>query len=448
MTEATPKELATDEIALVVKQPGDQQAAVVKFLNLMLSYLYGFNIITVDRIGDASPILMKRAKQVRCVFVVHKDKITKSASLAALSLRGSIPVFLLVPEALLGHHQDLAKEAKNVFVFAWEHVSGRHEHSLRELVDDVFERNGIAGLFDGARHLSFRVLQQRVQRRLKNLNTLPTLPEIILRIMKLLNDSESSAEDLEEVLLSDPSIVHKVIQIVNTPIFAGPGHKGDWTLGEAIIRLGRKKIASIALQIKLINTLVKPEDSKFDLRRFWLHSVGTAMLVDKIYVDRMVHVDNWEECDNYWIAALLHDIGKLILGFFFWNYFEKVLGQMDGTTRSFRDAETRMGDTATHEQVGELLLIRTNMAQELVSAVANHSDPEPLPRPLVSLVHLGDQICKDLGLGYTQGERGDYSDSVLRALDLVRAGLDRLREDLRASVVDEIMDIVDRCTTA
>ena len=447
MMEVTSKELASEEIALVVKQPGDQQAAVFKFLNLMLSYLYGFNITTVDSIADASPVLMKRAKQVRCVFVVQDDKIAKSNSLTALSLRGSIPVFILVPEALLGHHEEVSKEAKNVFVFAWEHISGT-QHSFRELVDDVFERNGIAGLFDGARHLSFRVLQQRVQRRLKNLNTLPTLPEIILRIMKLLNDPESTSEELEEVLLSDTSIVHKLIQIVNTPIFAGAGHKGDWTLGEAIVRLGRKKIASMALQIKLINTLVKPDDSKFDLRRFWMHSVGTAMLVDKIYADQMVDVDNWEECDNYWIAALLHDIGKLILGFFFWNYFEKVLGQMDGPTLSFRDAETRMGDTATHEQVGELLLIRTNMAQELVSAVANHSDPDPLPRPLVSLVHLGDQICKDLGLGYVHGERGDYSDSVLRALNVDRDRLDQLRDDLRENMVDEIMDVVDRCTAA
>jgi HD-like signal output (HDOD) protein len=448
MTDIPTREEADEEIALVVRQPGEQQEAVFKFLNLMLSYLYGFNIRTVENIGDASPVLMKRAKHVRCVFVIQNEKVTKPTSLTALSLRGAIPVFLLVPQALVAYHQEISKDIKNIFLFAWENVSGRTDTSLREIVDDVFERNSIAGLFDGARHLSFRVLQQRVQRRLKNLNTLPTLPEIILRIMKLLNDPDSTAEDLEEVLLSDASIVHKLIQIVNTPIFAGAGHTGEWTLTEAIVRLGRKKIASMALQIKLINTLIKPEESKFDLRRFWLHSVGTAMVVDKICDEQMVHVENWDECENYWIAALLHDIGKLILGFFFWNYFEKVLGQMDGQARSFRDAETRMGDTATHEQVGELLLIRTNMSQELVSAVANHSDPEPLPRPLVSVVHLGDQICKDLGFGYIDGERGEYSDSVLRALDIDGAGLDELREKLRASVVDEIVEVVERCTAA
>ena len=80
--------------------------------------------------------------------------------------------------------------------------------------------------------------------------------------------------------------------------------------------------------------------------------------------------------------------------------------------------------------------------------MANHSDPDPLPRPLVSLVHLGDQICKDLGLGYTHGERGDYSDSVLRALNIDHDRLNQLREDLSENMVDEIMDVVDRCTAA
>ena len=73
MTEvtATATDVADEEIALVVQQPGEQQAEVFKFLSLMLSYLYGFNIKAVGSIAEASPLLMDRAKQVRCVFVVH-----------------------------------------------------------------------------------------------------------------------------------------------------------------------------------------------------------------------------------------------------------------------------------------------------------------------------------------------------------------------------------------
>ena len=37
---------------------------------------------------------------------------------------------------------------------------------------------------------------------------------------------------------------------------------------------------AIAQQIKLINSLVKPENSPFNLRRFWVHSVGCAVIAD------------------------------------------------------------------------------------------------------------------------------------------------------------------------
>ena len=36
----------------------------------------------------------------------------------------------------------------------------------------------------------------------------------------------------------------------------------------------------------------------------------------------------WKEelaFNDYWIGALLHDAGKLVLGFFFWDHFEEII---------------------------------------------------------------------------------------------------------------------------
>ena len=112
---------------------------------------------------------------------------------------------------------------------------------------------------------------------------------------------------------------------------------------------------------------------------------------------------------------------------------------------NFREAEARLGDVVTHEQVGQLLLMRANMEQNLVKAVGNHHEPEALPGPLVCLVHLADNICKDLGLSYAPGEQGVYSDSVLRALDMDEEVLEQLKASIKDSVVEEIRDLVDRC---
>jgi HD-like signal output (HDOD) protein len=446
MSSSSKPEREPEEIGLIVQQDGSQQQALVKYLTLMLNYLYGFNIVIARSMGEASALLMQRTRQTRCVFVVQDQDVSKT-TVTALSLRGETPLFLLLPEHKLADNQEHAQAVSNVSLFAWEQVTKQGGPSLRELIEEVFERNGIGGLFDGSKHLSYRVLLQRVQRRLKHLKTLPTLPEVVLRIVEVINDPYSSADELEEVLLSDPAIVHKLIQIVNTTSFAGSGHRSEWSLKEAIVRLGRKKVGSIALQIKLMNSLVKPKDSQFDLRRFWIHSVGCAMVADKLCESKLLPVEGRVESSDYWIASLLHDVGTLVLGFFFWSYFERVLqnAQEDDNCSSIREAESRLGDVVTHEQVGQLLLMRAEMSQELVRAVSTHHEPEPLPSPLICLVHLADNICKDLGLSYMAGEKGVYSDSVLRAMDLNQEILDELKDSVRHSVVNEIKDLVERC---
>jgi len=444
MSSNNPQTDVQEEAGLVVHQAGEEH--LVKYLTLVLSYLYGFNVLVARSIGEASSLLMERGERIRCVFLVQEQPLRSQTTITALTLRGKIPAFLLVPQEQFDHHVALCRGLPNTFFYAWEHVSAPLGRSLREIIDDVFERNDIGGLFDGARHISFRALQQRVQRRLKNLNTLPTLPEVVVHIMQVINDPKASAEKLEEVLLSDGAVVHKLVQVVNTPVFAGAAQKGKWGLREAIVRLGRKKIGSIALQIKLINSLIKPSESRFDLRRFWVHSAGSALIADRIYQDKLVDIDDWDECSDYWIATLLHDIGKLILGFFFWSYFERVQQLVDEHGITFREGEVRMGDAVTHEQVGQLLLIRTRMDREIVKGVGSHHDPETLPRPLICLVHLADNICKDLGMGYGLQERGVYSPSVLQAVGLSQGGVEQLVERLRESMGGEIEELVNRCT--
>jgi HD-like signal output (HDOD) protein len=305
------------------------------------------------------------------------------------------------------------------------------------------------GLLAGERQISFRVLQQRVQRRLRYLDTLPTLPEVALRIMKVAGDPESSAEELEEVLLSDAGVVHKLTQVVNSSFFAGPAKSGNWTLREAIVRLGRRKIGSIALQIKLINSLVKPEESRFDLNRFWIHSVGSALVADRIVQDKLVAIEDWDACRNYWMVSLMHDVGELVLCFFFWSYFEQIVDLAESCKMPFREAESHMASGVRHEQVGQLLLLRSGMPRDVVQAVKLHHRPEsPPPPPLVSLVHLADNLCKDMGMSYVPGERGQYSEAVLRSLQLSSSGLDQLRERLRRSVAGEIEELFERCTQA
>ncbi len=437
-----------DECALVVLLDATRRP-LVDYFSLLLSYIYGFRVDIVSDMEQAAQVLLEQGKNVRCAFVVCESSFDDLDNASALTQHGLVPLFVLVPQTILERQRELLGQGGNIYCHVsddWE--SPAAHRSLRSLLDGALVENQVGGLLDGERQISFRVLQQRVQRRLRYLDTLPTLPEVVLRIMKVTGDPESSAEELEEVLLSDAAVVHKLTQVVNSSFFAGSAKSVDWTLREAIVRLGRRKIGSIALQIKLINSLVKPEQSRVDNNSIWIHKVGSALVGDRIVQDKLVAIEDWDTCRNYWMASLMHDVGELVLGFFFWSYFERIVHLAESRQMPFREAESHMASGVTHEQVGQLLLLRSGMPRDVVQAVKLHHRPESPPLPLVSLVHLSDNLCKDMGMSYVPGERGQYSDAVLRSLQLSRAGLDQLRERLRRSVAGEIEDLFERCTQA
>ena len=439
---------ADEEFGLIVEQAG-VRPDLVKQLGLILNYVYGFNTMLARSPMEAASLLAERGQAVVHVFVLGVTELP-AAAVSRLTDGGRLPLFLLVPNRLYEEACSLAGEVGgSVTVIDIDEIPEHGGAVLRTQIDPVFHEQGIGALFDRAQHVSFRILQQRVEKRLRHLHTLPTLPEVVMRIMEVVADPDSSPEELEEVLRSDPATVHKLLQVVNTPAFAGAGQKGEWSLHDAIVRLGRRKLASVALQIKLINSLIKPEESGFDLRRFWIHSVGTAHIADKLYQAKMVDVDD-EEVDvaqHYWVAALLHDIGKLILGFFFWEHFERLASMSSASDLQFHDAEEQLGDLVNHEQLGQLLLMRGRMAETLVKCVGGHHDPGTVPDGLMALVHVADNLCKDLGLGYAAGESGLYDSNVLRVLGLNQERIVELRQSLEGETVEEIMDIAERCTS-
>jgi len=93
------------------------------------------------------------------------------------------------------------------------------------------------------------------------------------------------------------------------------------------------------------------------LKRFWEHSVGTAIIADKLVTDGLVRLKKPLEFTDYWIGSLLHDVGKLVLGFFFWDWMSRILAHRMDKGCSFREAEIALGDIAGHQRLGQLMLL-------------------------------------------------------------------------------------------
>ena len=436
---------AEQEFAVILQQAESSPRAVMAFLQLHLNYLYGLEILPASKPAEAATLAMERGPSARATFMFQDREISRRNALLVLSRHGEMPLFVLVPPALVPDHRKLCHDMRGVFVCNWDQALGKEESSLQATIGRAFEAYGIAKLPLEAEGLPQERLQQRLERRLKHLTTLPTIPAIVISIMRMLRDPETTTESLAEVLSSDPAIVHRILKVVRSPTLAGTREPGQWSLKEAIARLGLKEVGAIAQQIRLINGLVKPESSPFDLHRFWAHSVGCAVIADRLCADKLLALPEPIPFDRYWIAALLHDLGKLVLGFFAWDYFQEVLDRMASQDMWFRQAEERLGHEVTHEYLGRLILLQANVDPELAEAVGSHNMPGRRPDPLVCLIHVADNLCRDLGLGYLSSETATYRATVLSTLRVSQEDMDGLRDRLAPDVTAHIEDLTRRC---
>jgi HD-like signal output (HDOD) protein len=436
----------TRGFALIVQQEGSAQQTLSRFLNLMLNYQCGLSLRIVNEVEEAIEVAQRDRSGVRCVFVVQNFELTRLDVIRDLGDSGSLPIFLVLPQLRVDAQRDIVKDCVNVHLCSWEGAFLDADHSLQRIACAALEQCGVDTIFSDSKDVPYPVLQQRVEHRLRDLNTLPTLPEIVMRIMRLINDPDTTTAELERLLSSDPAIVMKLLKVVRSPIFAGIGRSTDeWSLTDAIVRLGYKKVGGIAQQIKIINSFVSPRENEFDLRRFWEHSVGSALIADRLYTKRMIDIDEKIDFSEYWIGALLHDIGKLVLGFFFWDWFLRVVRECERRQSSFREIESKMGDVASHERVGQLLIMNAKLGEPLAFAVGNHHRPGEHPSGLSCIIHMANNLCKDLGMGYLEGDKAVYDTGVLTYLGLSSADVAKLRAELAEDICDEVKSLVSLC---
>ena len=439
------RQKAVQEYGLIIQETGKAQYVLAKFVVLLLNYQYGLHTKVVHDFVEAAAAFRDLGDGIKCTFVIQNQTISNQAALVGVSRRDTIPLFILVPKALIAKHRPLLTNIKKAVLCAWEGFSGKEGTSLRQQVAEAFKRTHVSWMLDGADGQSYEDVQQHVEGRIRELKTLPTLPEVVMRIMRVVNDPNGTMKQLEQVLFSDPSIVQKLISVFNSAAMAGSAHKGKWTFKDGLVRLGTKNVGAIAMQVKMMNSFARPEDSNFDLQGFWEHSVGCALMADTIYKKKLVTLKDQLEFNDYWVAAILHDVGKLIMGLHFWEHFEQILNHMGSKECSYIDTEQQFDGVPSHEYVGKLVMLKSNCGEELVDVVGSHHSFGSSPNSLKCLLHLSNNLVKDLGRGYLPDERGQYDPNVLSALGLDEGKIEEIKESLDESFEDQINEIVEQC---
>jgi len=233
--------------------------------------------------------------------------------------------------------------------------------------------------------------------------TLPTLPGVINKLNTLSESDKSSVQEMAKIVSSDQVLSARILRLANSPSY---GFYRVSTISNAMILLGVNVVKSLALSSSIFEIMEK-------------NSVGLWAL---------------PECEEISTAALLHDIGKVIVSI----KCSEAEAQIRRTIRDKQvymwEAEREVIDT-DHAEIGGWLAKSWFLPDKLSEPIAFHHNvvQSENHRIKTAVVHIADVLIKASGFG-------NSGDCYVPQIQKVAWDVLKLNDHILAEVVAELED--------
>lgn len=235
----------------------------------------------------------------------------------------------------------------------------------------LFKPCEAAALFDLLDHAERRASlldRARVRGVLGGAGPLPIVPEIYAELMLAISNSDVTLREICRIVERDGVVSAKVLHMVNSAFFGL--RQSVSSLEQAISLLGLNALRAIVLSEEIFcafRTTIPA--AKFSLPALQAHATLTAQIARKLMPNRQLG-------DEAFTAALLHDVGKVLLASRLPDSFCAMLDLAHDRGVPVYEVEAEVG--VTHAHVGAYLFELWGLPFSLVSAVATHHSPERL----------------------------------------------------------------------
>lgn len=247
----------------------------------------------------------------------------------------------------------------------------------------------LEAVIDRACNLQQLVGDEVVRSLVGRIGHLPSLPRTYARLRALLVDEKATVQQATAIIVQDPSICAKLLQIVNSAFFRLS--RRITRLEEATSYLGLEALQRVVLAAELFSTKLPRAIPGLSLEDLQLHSLVTASLASRL-------VPPGPQQDAAFLGGVLHDVGLLVLATSLPDHLEGALKARRHATEPLHEAEIRRFGVS-HAEIGGYLLGIWGLPYPIVEAVANHHAPSRVKSDgldLVAAVHLANFLAHDL----------------------------------------------------
>jgi putative nucleotidyltransferase with HDIG domain len=246
---------------------------------------------------------------------------------------------------------------------------------------------------------------------LSKVKSFPTMPEAGAKMLGVLEEPDTEISDIEEILRYDPGLTANILKLANSAYFGIPSKIGS--LEQAVMVLGFKRLKQLVVA-SCVSAVMDKSVAGYDLPpgNLWRHSIAVSLAAEALVKDKKKTVSQ-----DVFTPALLHDVGKLVLG----NFVKEELVAIKSIAAKgipFVVAENMILGT-DHAEIGAQILTHWNFPKEVIHAVRWHHNPDS-PKtvtPQMDIVYLANLLCQtaDASDG-TGGQSVELSPAVIERL--------------------------------
>lgn len=213
------------------------------------------------------------------------------------------------------------------------------------------------------------------------LDKLPSAPQSYGELTRLCNDPNCELEQISKIIEQDPAMASRVLQLVNSAYFSLPSRTSS--VPRAISFLGLSLLRGIALTAQLFDQVEKQPIPGFSTAETQMHSLLVARIAKRIVRDP-------KEAESAFTAALLHDVGKLVLAFALPEQYAAAIAAASKGEAFAERARFGIG----HAELGAYLLGSWGLPVSIVDVVGEHHNVglRDEVSPALLAVHVADAL--------------------------------------------------------
>jgi putative nucleotidyltransferase with HDIG domain len=263
-------------------------------------------------------------------------------------------------------------------------------HRLLPKPCDIVE---LQGLIKRSCALRTRTSTAEAHRKTVATAALPSRPGVYMELNQILSDPSWEPAQVSAVIERDVAMSAKVLQLANSALLGLTSTVSSTK--DAVMYLGVETIRSLALTAEAFGKLTARGCDGLSLDEFQAHATLVARITSAI-------LPRGRAQQEAATAALLHDIGKLVIAADGTHRWSELNRQATERGVALHEVELET-EGVTHADVGAHLLSLWGLPDAIVEAVAHHHEPVCLDRmaldgvaDAMAAVHIANGLANEL----------------------------------------------------